>query len=102
MILKLEKEGTVVGEDRRTGESITLSDFNYFMFGGTEALQWSPAIYAKLAYEGKKKKKRKEEKTRKTYMRAHAHAHAHATTHDVARGICDHATYAAAGRGSCC
>ena len=52
LILRLEEENTVVGEDRRTGESITLSDFNYFIFGGPEELQWSPAIYAKLAYEG--------------------------------------------------
>ena len=80
MILKLEKEGTVVGEDRRTGESITLSDFNYFMFGGTEALQWSPAIYAKLAYEGKKEKKKRREDSKNIHARTRARTR---TCHDA-------------------
>jgi hypothetical protein len=51
LVLKLDADGVVVGT-ARSGKEVTLSDFNYFTFAGTDKQIWDPVIYAKLAHEG--------------------------------------------------
>ena len=51
LIIRLEREGVVVAEDS-AGNSITLSQFNYFPLAGTEQQVWDYTVYAKLAFEG--------------------------------------------------
>jgi hypothetical protein len=51
LVLKLEAQGVVVGNDR-SGKEVTLAEFNYFTFGGTDKQIWDPTIYAKLSHEG--------------------------------------------------
>ena len=46
-VLWLERSGVVFAE-LEDGTELTVTDFNYFMFAGTE----SPRFYAKLAFEG--------------------------------------------------
>ena len=51
ILLSLERNNEVVAtcED---GRKLTMTDFNYFIFAGTDAQIWSPRFYAKLAFEG--------------------------------------------------
>ena len=51
LILSLARAKQVVAtcED---GSKLTMADFNYFIFAGTDAQIWSPRFYAKLAFEG--------------------------------------------------
>ena len=50
ILLSLEASNTAIAVCQ--GRNLTLAEFNYFIFGGTDAQAWSPRFYAKLAFEG--------------------------------------------------
>lgn len=51
VLMRLVDGDNVIGSDRR-GREVRLSQYQYFIFAGSQKQIWDPTFYAKLAFEG--------------------------------------------------